>query len=110
MKVARRAPGAGVRKPPKEETAEDVAGWCVRRYGDLDAAGLLSRWVGSFFGSRWRVRRSGSVDCKVQNRSCAAEMEQHGYYREQRDGEHGHCRPIAGAAEAQHWGGASNLI
>jgi len=50
MKVARRAPGAGVRKPQKDETAEDVAVWCVRRYGDLDAAGLLPRWVGSVFG------------------------------------------------------------
>src|ERR1700687_309618 len=103
MKVARRAPWAGVRKPPKEETAEDKAGWCVRRYGDLDAAGLLPRWVGSFFGRRSRVRRSGAG-------GCAAEMERHGDYREPRDGEHGHCRPIAGAAEVQHWDVASNLI
>jgi hypothetical protein len=36
-------------------------------------------------------------------------MERHGDYREQRDGEHGHCRPI-GAAEVQHWDVASNLI
>jgi hypothetical protein len=37
-------------------------------------------------------------------------MERHGDYREQRDGEHGHCRPRAGAAEVQHWDVASNLI
>ena len=29
--------GAGVRKPPKEETAGGVAWWRVRRYGDLAA-------------------------------------------------------------------------
>jgi hypothetical protein len=29
--------GAGVRKPPKEETAGGVARWRVRRYGDLAA-------------------------------------------------------------------------
>ena len=27
--------GAGVRKPPREETAGDVARRCVRRYGDF---------------------------------------------------------------------------
>jgi hypothetical protein len=44
MTLAQRAPGvAGVRKPPKEETAEDVAGWFVRRYGDVDAVGLLPK-------------------------------------------------------------------
>jgi hypothetical protein len=35
MKVARRTRGAGVRKPPKEETAGGVARWRVRRYGDF---------------------------------------------------------------------------
>ena len=34
MKVERRAPGAGVRKPPMEETAGDVERPRVRRYGD----------------------------------------------------------------------------
>ena len=29
--------------------------WCVRRYGDLAAAGLLPRWVGSFLGRRSRA-------------------------------------------------------
>jgi hypothetical protein len=35
MEMARRAPGAGVRKPPKEETAGGVVRLRVRRYGDL---------------------------------------------------------------------------
>jgi hypothetical protein len=37
MKVARRTPGVGVRKPPKEETAGGVGWPGVRRYGDLAA-------------------------------------------------------------------------
>jgi hypothetical protein len=37
-------------------------------------------------------------------------MERHGDCREQRDGEHGHCRPIAGAAEVQQLDAASNVI
>ena len=37
MQVVRRAPGAGVRKPPMEETAGGVARWRVKRYGDLTA-------------------------------------------------------------------------
>jgi hypothetical protein len=45
MKVARRAPWAGVRKPPKEETAEDVAGWCVRRYGDYMSGGTVKPFL-----------------------------------------------------------------
>ena len=32
--------GAGVRKPPREETAGGVAWWRVRRYGDLAAVRL----------------------------------------------------------------------
>jgi hypothetical protein len=32
--------GAGVRKPPREETAGGVAWWRVRRYGDLAAVCL----------------------------------------------------------------------
>ena len=32
--------GAGVRKPPREETAGVVAGWRVRRYGDF-GSGVL---------------------------------------------------------------------
>ncbi len=32
--------GAGVRKPPREETAGGVAMWRVRRYGDFGNGGL----------------------------------------------------------------------
>ena len=32
--------GAGVRKPPREETAGGVARWRVRRYGDFGSGGL----------------------------------------------------------------------
>jgi hypothetical protein len=92
--------GAGVRKPPMEETAGGVGWPGVRRYGDFGVGSLLPRWVGSFFGRRSRVRRSGSVDCKGQNRSCVAEMERHGDGREQRDGEHGRCRSIARSRSA----------
>ena len=37
MTVARRTPGAGVRKPPREETAGGLVRPRVRRYGDLAA-------------------------------------------------------------------------
>jgi hypothetical protein len=37
MMVARRTPGAGVRKPPMEETAGGVVRPRVRPYGDLAA-------------------------------------------------------------------------
>jgi len=40
MMVARRTPGAGVRKPPREETAGRRAMRSVRRYGDFDAGGV----------------------------------------------------------------------
>jgi hypothetical protein len=37
--------GAGVRKPPWEETAGDVMHGRVRGYGDFDAGGVLPRYV-----------------------------------------------------------------
>jgi len=40
MMVARRTAGAGVRKPPREETAGRRAMRSVRRYGDFDAGGV----------------------------------------------------------------------
>ena len=86
-------------------------GWCVRRYGDLDTAGLFAEVGWQLF--RQAIARATKRVSRLQwrqNRSCAAEMEQHGYYREQRDGEHGHCRPIAGASEVQCWDVASNVI
>jgi hypothetical protein len=43
MVVGRRTRGAGVRKPPKEETAGDVVRLRVSRYGDFGAGGPLPR-------------------------------------------------------------------
>jgi hypothetical protein len=45
MKVARRIPGAGVRKPPREETAGGVERLRVRLYGDFDTGALLPRCI-----------------------------------------------------------------
>jgi hypothetical protein len=50
MMAARRTPGAGVRKPPREETAGGVERSRVRRYGDFVAGGLLPRCVERWFG------------------------------------------------------------
>jgi hypothetical protein len=44
MMVARRTPGAGVRKPPREETAGGGRGWRGVDYGDLNAAGEVCEW------------------------------------------------------------------
>ena len=56
MKVARRAPGAGVRKPPREETAEGGRGWRGVDYGDLNAAEGVCDWSGVGSAS-WRKRK-----------------------------------------------------
>jgi hypothetical protein len=44
MRVARHTPGAGVRKPPREETAGGVRGWRGVGYGDLSAADAVIDW------------------------------------------------------------------
>jgi hypothetical protein len=44
--------GAGVRKPPREETAGGVARRLVRRYGDFGNGGLQSTCVDRRFGKR----------------------------------------------------------
>ena len=54
MMVARRTPGAGVRKPPREETAGDVARPRVRRYGDFVAGGLCRMLVERVLRTRSR--------------------------------------------------------
>jgi hypothetical protein len=43
--------GAGVRKPPREETAGGVERPRVRRYGDFGTGGLLPRRVERLFGT-----------------------------------------------------------
>ena len=46
--------GAGVRKPPREETAGCVERPGVRRYGDFGAGGLLPSCIERLFGKRSR--------------------------------------------------------
>src|SRR5258705_13992473 len=58
MMVERRTRGAGVRKPPKEETAGGVTKLRVRRYGDLDAGGLLPGCVDRLSGNQSTGRRA----------------------------------------------------
>ena len=95
MKVARRTPGAGVRKPPREETAGGVESPRVRRYGDFGARSLLKR----LFWNRSRGRRTRSADRDRQNRRRAAEIERRDGYPGRREGESDHCRSRTGEAE-----------
>ena len=60
MVVGRQTRGAGVRKPPKEETAGGVTKLRVRRYGDLDAGGLLPRCVDRLSGKQ----STGGEQCR----------------------------------------------
>ena len=62
--------GAGVRKPPKEQTAGGVARWRVRRYGDLAAVSAsttfaiwheLCEWVRLPFAAHCNFRELGVV-------------------------------------------------
>src|SRR6202166_572571 len=73
--------GAGVRKPPREETAGGVARSCVRRYGDFDAGGLLPRCVECLFGRRPMKRGARSAGREMRNRSWAVVIERHDGYR-----------------------------
>jgi hypothetical protein len=59
--------GAGVRKPPREETAGGVARRRVRRYGDFGADGLLPESIERLFGKRSSRRRTKWLDCDRQN-------------------------------------------
>ena len=93
MKVAPRAPGAGLRKPPREETAGGVTKLRVRRYGDLDAGGLLPRSVDNLFGKQSMGWRARSADRNRQNRHCAAWIDRRGGCPWRRDGEHGQADP-----------------
>jgi hypothetical protein len=57
MTVERRAPGAGVRKPPREETVGEARGWRGLGYGDLSAADEVGEWSRGAPASRWTVKR-----------------------------------------------------
>jgi hypothetical protein len=50
MMTSPRTLGAGVRKPPREETAGGLAKGRVRRYGDFGAGGVLPRCVDLLVG------------------------------------------------------------
>jgi hypothetical protein len=106
MAVVLRARGAGVRKPPREETAGGVERPRVRRDGDFGAGGVLARCIGRVF---WKGP-TGSIDRDGQNRRLAEEIEGRGGCPEWSDGERGHCWSRAGEAEVQHWNVAANLI
>jgi len=67
--------GAGVRKPPMEETAGGADRSGVRRYGDFVAGGPLSKCIDRMFGKRSRGRRTRSVDRDRQNRRRAAKID-----------------------------------
>jgi hypothetical protein len=81
MKVERRAPGAGVRKPPMEETAGCVARCRVGRYGDLtavvpecehnfcDMAHELCEWVKTRMGENTFRRPCNFKELRVVKRA-----------------------------------------
>ena len=49
--------GAGVRKPPREETAGGARGWRGVDYGDLSAADEVREWIRGAPASRRPVKR-----------------------------------------------------
>src|SRR5882757_3303608 len=79
--------GAGVRKPPREETAERRAMGSVRRYGDFDAGGLLPACVDRLFWKRSKGWRGQLADRDRQNRRRTAEIDRQGGCPGRRDGE-----------------------
>ena len=102
--------GAGVRKPPREETAGGVAKLRVRRYGDFVAGGVLPTCVDHLFWKRSKGWRARSADRDRQNRRHAAEIDRQGGCPGRRDGEHGRGRSRAGETEVQYWHVAANLV
>src|SRR5450759_5757526 len=65
--------GAGVRKPPREETAGGARGWRDVGYGDLSATDEVGEWSRGAPASLWTVKRllderrvaSNSVSCRT---------------------------------------------
>src|SRR5665811_2089113 len=49
--------GAGVRKPPREETAGGARGWRDVGYGDLSATDEVGEWSRGAPASLWTVKR-----------------------------------------------------
>jgi hypothetical protein len=108
MVVGRQTRGAGVRKPPKEETAGGVTKLRVRRYGDLDAGGLLPRCVDRLSGKQSTGRQAVSAHRDRQNRRGAAEIERQDGCSGLREGEADHCRSGGSDTEGPRWGVAAN--
>ena len=100
--------GAGVRKPPKEETAGSVTKLRVRRYGDLDAGGLLPGCVDRLSGKQSTGRRALPASRDRQNRRRAAEIERQDGCSGLRESEPDQCRSRAGEAEGPRWDVAAN--
>jgi hypothetical protein len=75
MMTAPRIRWAGVRKPPREETAGGVAKLRLRRYGGFGAGGLLPRCVDLLFGEREKAWRACSADGDRQERRDATEID-----------------------------------
>src|SRR5450759_4035416 len=65
--------GAGVRKPPREETAGGARGWRDVGYGDLSATDEVGEWSRGAPASLWTVKRllderrvaAKSVSCRT---------------------------------------------
>src|ERR1700678_125369 len=100
--------GAGVRKPPREETAGGVARRRVRRYGDFGADGLLPESIERLFGKRSSRRRTKWLDCDRQKLHRAMEIERQEGQPRRRKAEPDHCQARAGEAEGPHCGVAAN--
>jgi len=100
--------GAGVRKPPREETAGGVERPGVRRYGDFGAGGLLPSCIERLFGKRSRgdetfrpvaTDRTGVAQRSSNDRTAIPGL---------RADEPDHCRSRAVDTEVPHWGVAAN--
>ena len=100
--------GAGVRKPPREETAAGVTKLRVRRYGDLDAGGSLPGCVDRLSGKQSTGRRALSASRDRQNQRGAAEIERQEGCSGLREGEPDHCRSGDSDTEGPGWGVAAN--
>src|SRR6202522_1539982 len=94
--------GAGVRKPPREETAGGVARRRVRRYGDFGADGLLPESIERLFGRRSSRRRTKWLDCDRQKLHRAMEIGRKERHLRRRKAEPDHCQARAGEAEGPY--------
>ncbi len=101
MKVAQRAPGAGVRKPPRKPREM----WRGRASNVMGILSLAVCWRGTLNGCLGSDRGDGEPGRPLaryrQNRRGAAEIERQDGYPGRRKGESGHCRSRSSEAEVQ---------